>query len=205
MERFLMTQSLLSAWAYQFDCFEGCEDDAQAAFLRTLNREPGEVTEAMMNGRTFEDRVYRAAEGKTIRSDAKWREGALAIAEIIRGAQIQVKVSREIVVDGMTFLLYGILDALKAGVIYDVKFLSKSLSSADVYGKYLQSAQHPAYFYLVPEAREFQYLASDGDEVYIETYQRDQTRGINEIIHDFIVSITSQGLLELYKEKWLAL
>ena len=156
MERFLMTQSLLSAWAYQFDCFEGCEDDAQAAFLRTLNREPGEVTEAMMNGRTFEDRVYRAAEGKTIRSDAKWREGALAIAEIIRGAQIQVKVSREIVVDGMTFLLYGILDALKAGVIYDVKFLSKSLSSADVYGKYLQSAQHPAYFYLVPEAREFQ-------------------------------------------------
>ena len=205
MERFLMTQSLLSAWAYQFDCFEGCEDDAQAAFLRTLNREPGEVTEAMMNGRTFEDRVYRAAEGKAIRSDAKWREGALAIAEIIRGAQIQVKVSREIVVDGMTFLLYGILDALKAGVIYDVKFLSKSLSSADVYGKYLQSAQHPAYFYLVPEAREFQYLASDGDEVYIETYQRDQTRGINEIIHDFIVSITSQGLLELYKEKWLAL
>ena len=117
MERYLMTQSLLSAWAYQFDCFEGCEDDAYAEFLRTLKREPGEQTEAMLNGLTFEDRVYRAANGDTIRSDAKWRTGALAIADIIRGAQIQVRVSQEIVVDGMTFLLYGILDAVKAGVI----------------------------------------------------------------------------------------
>ena len=205
MERYLMTQSLLSAWAYQFDCFEGCEEDAHAEFLRTLRSEPGETTEAMLNGRTFEDRVYRAAEGNTIRSDAKWRTGALAIADIIKGGQFQVKISREITVDGMKFLVYGILDALKAGVIYDVKFMSRSMNSSDVYGKYLQSAQHPAYFYLVPEAAEFKYLVSDGEDVYIEEYRRDQTRGIDEIIHDFIDSITKQGLLELYKEKWLAL
>ena len=205
MERYLMTQSLLSAWAYQFDCFEGCEDDAQASFLRTLRREPGETTEAMLNGQTFEDRVYRAANGETIRSDAKWRTGALAIADIIRGAQIQVKVSREIEVDGMTFLLYGILDALKAGVIYDVKFMSKSMGGVDVYGKYLESAQHPAYFYLVPEATEFKYLLSDGEDLYIESYRREDVRPISAFIHEFIDSIRQQGLMDLYKEKWLAL
>ena len=205
MERFLMTQSLLSAWAYTFDCFEGCEDDAQAEFLRTLRREPGETTEAMLNGRTFEDRVYSAAEGKTIRSDAKWRTGALAIADIIRGAQIQVKASREITVDGMKFLVFGILDALKAGVIYDVKFMSKSMNSADIYGKYLESAQHPAYFYLVPEATEFKYLVSDGDDIYIETYRREDTRPISDFIHEFIASIKQQGLMDVYKEHWRAL
>ena len=205
MERYLMTQSLLSAWAYQFDCFEGCEEDAQAEFLRTLKREPGETTEAMLNGITFEERVYRAANGETIRSDAKWREGALKVADIIRGAQIQVKVSREIEVDGMTFLLYGILDALKAGTIYDVKFMNKSMGGVDVYGKYLDSAQHPAYFYLVPEASEFTYLLSDGDDLYIETYRREDTRPISAFIHEFIESIRQQGLMDTYKEHWRAL
>ena len=201
MERYLMTQSLLSAWAYQFDCFECCEDNAQAEFLRVLRREQGEQTEAMLNGISFEDKVYRAANGAAI-GDAKWRTGALAIADIIRGAQIQVKISREIEVDGITFLLYGILDALKAGTIYDVKFMNKSMNSADVYGKYLDSAQHPAYFYLVPEASEFTYLLSDGDDLYIETYRREDTLPISSFIHDFIGSIRQQGLMELYKEHW---
>lgn len=205
MARYLMTQSLLSSWAYTFDCFEGCEEDAQADFLRTLRREPGEQTEAMLNGISFETGVYLAAANLPDKPNEKWINGTKTVADIIRGAQVQVKVSREIVVDGMSFLLYGILDALKAGVIYDVKFLNKSMNSADLYGKYLNSAQHPAYFYLVPNATEFQYLVSDGEDVYIERYQRDQTRGIDEIIHDFIDSITKQGLLDLYKEKWLAL
>ena len=203
--RYLITQSLLSAWAYQFDCFEGCEEDAQAAFLRTLRREPGEQTEAILNGISFETGVYLAAAGLPDKPNPKWERGTKAVADIIRGAQIQVKVSREITVDGMTFLLYGILDALEAGVIYDVKFMNKSMNSVDVYGKYLESAQHPAYFYLVPEAMLFKYILSDGDDVYIEEYRREDTRPISAFIHDFIESIRQQGLMEIYKEKWLAL
>lgn len=205
MERYHMTKTLLEAWQYTFDCFEGCEEKAYEDFLRTLNRQPAEETEAMMNGRTFEDRVYRAANGETIRSDAKWRTGALAIADIIRGAQIQVVGRRDIEVDGMTFEVMGILDALKAGVIYDVKFLSKSMNSVDVYGKYLTCSQHPAYFYIVPEAMEFQYLVSDGEDVYIEAYRREQSRHIGEFIHEFIQSVRSMGLLDLYREKWVLL
>ena len=189
--------------AHCFSCYEGYEEEAYADFLRTLRREPSETTEAMMNGLTFEDRVYRAAAGKTIRSDAKWREGALKVAEVIKGAQIQVPISRPIEVDGTTYLLNGVLDALKAGVIYDVKFLNKSLGSSDVYGKWLNCTQHPAYFYLVHEAHEFQYVGSDGEDIYIETYQRDQTPYIGEIIHDFLEFLKSEGLTDVFMEKWV--
>jgi hypothetical protein len=197
-----ITKTLLESWRYCFSCAEGYEDEAYADFLKTLRREPSETTEAMLNGLAFEDRCYRAAEGKTIRSDAKWREGALKVAEVIKGAQIQVPISRPIEVDGTTYLLKGILDALRAGVIYDVKFLNKSLGSADVYGKWLNCTQHPAYFYLVPEAHEFQYVGSDGSDVYIETYQRDQTPYIGEIIHDFLEFLKGEGLMDVFAERW---
>ena len=197
-----ITKTLLESWRYCFSCAEGYEDEAYADFLKTLRREPSETTEAMMNGLAFEDRCYRAAEGKTIRSDAKWREGALKVAEVIKGAQIQVPISRPIEVDGTTYLLKGILDALRAGVIYDVKFLNKSIGSADVYGKWLNCTQHPAYFYLVPEAHEFQYVSSDGSDVYIETYQRDQTPYIGEIIHDFLEFLKGEGLMDVFAERW---
>ena len=55
----------------------------------------------------------------------------------------------------------------------------------------------------MPEAYEFQYLVSDGEDVYIETYRREQSRSIGEIIHDFLESIKAMGLMDLYKEKWL--
>lgn len=197
-----ITKTLLESWRYCFSCAEGYEDEAYADFLKTLRREPSETTEAMLNGLAFEDRCYRAAEGKTIRSDAKWREGALKVAEVIKGAQIQVPISRPIEVDGTTYLLKGILDALRAGVIYDVKFLNKSIGSADVYGKWLNCTQHPAYFYLVPEAHEFQYVSSDGSDVYIETYQRDQTPYIGEIIHDFLEFLKGEGLMDVFAERW---
>ena len=197
-----ITKTLLESWRYCFSCAEGYEDEAYADFLKTLRREPSETTEAMLNGLAFEDRCYRAAEGKTIRSDAKWREGAMKVGEIIRGAQIQVPISRPIEVDGTTYLLKGILDALRAGVIYDVKFLNKSIGSADVYGKWLNCTQHPAYFYLVPEAHEFQYVGSDGSDVYIETYQRYQTPYIGEIIHDFLEFLKGEGLMDIFAERW---
>ena len=197
-----ISKSLLEAWQYMYDCHEGFEDDAYESFLKTLRREPEEPTEAMQNGLEFEDRVYRLANGGTLRSDAKWQNGAKMLAELIKGAQIQVPLQRTIEVDGETYLLKGVLDALKAGIIYDVKFLNKSMSGVDVYGKYLNCSQHPAYFYLVPEAREFKYLVSDGDDVYIEAYSREQTRHISEFIHDFLEDMRAKGLMDVFREAW---
>lgn len=204
MERYLITQSLVSSWAYMHDCYESCEEDALEEFKRTLLREKREPTEAMMNGLTFEREVYKAAMHLPRKDHPKWEPGIQKVAKIIEGSAVQVRLSRELIVDGTTFLVHGVLDALMAGTIFDVKFLNKSFGSVDLPNKYLQSAQHPFYFYLVPEADKFRYLVSDGQDLYIENYRPEDCRPAADIIREFINSITASGLLPLYKEKWLA-
>lgn len=102
----------------------------------------------------------------------------------------------------MDLLLYGILDALKAGTIYDVKFSNKSFGSAELAGKYLDSPQHSAYFYLIPEAHTFKYLVSDGEDLYTETYTRDATIPFPELAKMFLTSLDAMRLLDVYKEHW---
>ena len=204
MDHYLITHTLLSSWSYVFSCWEDGNEAANDDFLRTLNRLPSEETEAMRDGRAFEDEVYREAAGLPRQPHPKWESGIKKVAAYIRNAPVQVRVKREIQVDGVTYLVYGILDALKAGVIYDVKYVTKSFGSVDLAGKYLDSYQHPAYFYMVPEAYEFNYLVSDGTDLYKETYTPANTRPIADIISEFIRSIDGMGLLDLYKEKWLA-
>lgn len=204
MDRYLITQSLISSWQYVFDCHDGCEEDALASFMQTLNREKTEQTDAMLDGIAFENEVYKEASGVQRPCHKSWEPGIQKVAECIRGAQFQVKASRELTVGGITFLCYGILDSLKAGVISDVKYKVKSFGSIDLAGSYFDSSQHPMYFYLVPEAYEFRYLVSDGQDLYVEKYHPDECRDIKDIVAEFLDSITSMGLLPLYKEKWLA-
>ena len=82
-------------------------------------------------------------------------------------AQFQVAAYRDKRIDGVPFLLYGRLDALKAGTIYDTKFVRRYEA-----GKYVSSPQHPMYFDCVPEASRFVYVVSDGKFVYQEEYRR---------------------------------
>lgn len=100
----------------------------------------------------------------------------------------------------MTLLLYGRLDVLKAGVSYDIKF-----SGSYEAGKYLDSTQHPMYLEIVPEATKFTYLVSNGSAVWPETYTREETPSIIPTISNFFDWLEMRGLMELYKEKWLAL
>lgn len=221
MERYLMTQTLLSSWGYMFNCYEDGAEEAYADFVRTLNRERGEQTEAMQNGIEFETLVYEISRGvycpkwqpaqetNPVSGEVfekyayhKWFSGAKQIAEIIKGAPTQVRVQRDIDIHGMSFLLYGILDAVSAGIIYDVKFLNKSFGSAELAGKYYDSPQHPAYLYMVPEARRFEYLVSDGNDLYKEVYDRRITRPIADIMDEFVQSLEAMNLLDVYKEKW---
>lgn len=200
MDRFLITQSLLSSWNYIFSCRDGYEDDAMEEFKKKLLREPTEPSEAMLNGIAFEEEVYKESAGVQRTPHPLWESGITAVASIIQGAPVQIRLSKEAEIGGHRFLLYGILDALKAGVIYDVKF-SRSYEA----GKFLDSPQHSMYLELVPEAWAFTYLVSDGKDLYRETYRRKETTPIQEIIEQFIGSITDMGLFETYKEHWLAL
>lgn len=200
--RYQITQTLIGSWVYLSNCRDECKEDAYNDFLNTLNRIPTEPNEAMQNGLEFEKAVYAVAKGDLLQSGHKWANGISSVATAIKGAQTQVKASRELRIGDMTLFVYGILDALKAGTIYDVKFLNKSFGSAELAGKYLDSPQHPTYFYIVPEAREFIYLVSDGEDLYTERYTRENSRPFEEVAREFLASLAAMNLLDTYKEKW---
>lgn len=200
MGRCLMTHSLLSSWLYTMkeNPFEDMttERDPMAEFMQTLRREPTPTTEAMQNGIDFEDLVTDIIHG---RADPKapWYTAAERVARRCAGGVLQYKARKPIEVGGVQLLLYGRLDCLKAGEIIDVKF-SKSY---DV-GKYFSSTQHPTYFELIPEARRFTYLVSNGSAVWPETYRRDEAPSIFPVISDFLDWLRATDLIGLYLEKW---
>lgn len=208
MARYMITQSLLSSWLYIFDCWEGQEESAMDSFLRALRKEPEELDEErqqiIQNGIDFEQAVYAEASGQLREPLPKWERGICEIASFLKDAQFQVKVWREIKVAGMTFLVYGILDALCAGVISDVKFKNKSFGSLDLAGNYLNSPQHPLYFFMVPEARLFRYMVSDGQDLYIEQYEPEDCITAGELILHFIQFLKANNLLETYMQYWQA-
>lgn len=222
VKRYLMTHSLLSSWLYVLkeNPYEDAttEKDPMAEFMQTLRREPTPTTEAMQKGIDFEDLTTAILTGqqtvkwherdfktKEVREvlvpvkEHKWLEPANAVAEIIRGGQLQYRARKLIRVGTMDLVLYGRLDALKAGTVYDIKFSGKYER-----GKYTDSTQHPVYLKLIPEAEAFTYLVSNGTELWTETYRREETRDIEPIIYDFLDWLYCMGLMDLYREKWLA-
>lgn len=225
-DRYILTQSLLSAYAYMFDCYEGGEDDAKAEFEQTLLRIKSPPTAAMKNGIDFENLVYSIVtntfrpafvpDGTLCKASygdnepmgknvyPKWYPGAKAIADRLMGAQLQVRASRPITIDGAQYLIYGVLDGLRAGVIYDVKFKNKSFGKLDLAGSYRESPQHPFYFYIVPEAFEFQYLVSDGEDLYTEIYHPDECPTAERIIRPFLSYLESEKLMDVYRQHWKA-
>jgi hypothetical protein len=207
MSRYLMTHSLLASWLYAMK--EDPYADATTErvpykeFLDVLNRVPTPTTEAMQNGLDFEDLVQVIAEHGSIPygyGEEKWYDAAAKVANIVRGGQFQYKAKNVVTVGGIEFLLYGRLDVLKAGTIYDIKF-SKSYDR----GKYFSSTQHPLYLKLIPEAREFIYLISNGTDVWTETYTPTETRSIFPVISDFTDWLVDHELWKIYAEKWEAL
>ena len=207
--RYLITQSLLSAWNYVHTCYPGCEEDAMASFLSTLRKEPEDLTEDqiqnMQNGIAFESAVYAKALGKENNANPKWQSGIEAVAAFVIGAQFQVKLKRELQIGDITFLVYGVLDALKAGTISDIKFKNKSFGSLDLPGEYFDSPQHPIFFYLAPEAHEFQYLVSDGVDLYIERYTPEETVSAESLIAEFVEFLKASDLMGEYQKYWQAL
>lgn len=190
--KFLITQSLLSSWLYTYKLDNGYED-----FLNSLNRIRKPPTRAMLDGTQFEGMVNAVCNGRPIERENKLYDVVMQTVDIVKGAQQQVKLSRDVEVNGVRFVLYGVLDFLKAGVIYDTKF-----SKTYHYGKYLDSPQHPMYFALVPEAKRFEYVICDGSWVYREAYEPEDVEPIETTIKQFMEFLDRQNLVDLYCEKW---
>lgn len=189
--KFLLTQSLLSSWQY---ALKGGEWDE---FLSTLRREKKPQSKAMLDGIRFENVVHSVSEGAEIGPDQEWYRPVLEVCNIISGGQYQVKASRDLIVDDVHFVCYGILDFLKEGIIYDTKF-----SKTYKVGKYLDSPQHPMYFYLCPEVRRFEYIISDGNYVYREGYDPEDADPIEKTIRQFMSWLDKTNLVDLYCQNW---
>lgn len=231
--QYLMTQSLLSSWQwlykardahpYDEDKAEAAAEKAEADFMRVLRRERGEPSPAMLAGRDFEALCYDIADGRFRPGfsqngayEPNFGEvmgapelpptypGALQVARIINGGAWQVKASKRVSVGGRDFLLYGILDAVKAGTIYDIKFKSRPLGSVDLPGLFADSPQHAMYLRLMPEATRFEYLVSDGALLYTEAYERGDVAPIEAIIADFMEYLNRACLVSVYERHWAA-
>lgn len=190
--KYLITQSLLSAWNWIYKSDNGYED-----FLKTLHRKKTKPNQAMLDGQQFENMVTAACEGASPPEGHKWEKGILGVTDYVRDGAFQVKLSRNMRVFNVNFVLYGILDVLKSGIIYDIKF-----SKTYHYGKYADSPQHPMYFALCPEARRFTYIISDGKEVYREPYRPDEVQPIEKEIAGFLAFLEMRRLSDVYFKNW---
>lgn len=196
---FLITPSLLNSWLYIYECVNKvresesdtiCLEDKQSDamvkakgdFINTLNRIPSEPNQYMLDGIQFEQDCY---DGKT------------CISPIIEGGAFQIVGKKNVIINGLNILMYGRLDVLKGGVIYDIKRVQKYNIQ-----KYKWSAQHGFYLDLFNRAYKFEYLAYDGNRLHREIYYKDEYKPTQEVISEFLNWLNNNNLLEIYKEKW---
>ena len=159
-KRYRITTTLLNSWQYIWDCVnyvvetendELSKEDkitiaqgkAKADFVSYLNRIPIPDNENMRLGREYEDKVCNGLDE--------------VFSPIVEGGAFQVIVTKDVDILGVPITLYGVLDVLKGGRIYDIKRIRKNYK----YPKYKTSHQHGMYLYLVPEAIDFTYLMCD--------------------------------------------
>lgn len=190
--KFRLTQSLVSAYLWTFKKEDGYED-----FLSVLNREKKQPTVAMLDGIRFENVLNSVLLGEHLPEDHEWKFPITEMAEELWGAQQQVTLFREINVDGVDFLIHGVLDYLRAGHIWDCKF-----SKRYELNKYLGSPQTAFYMYLVPEAFDMTYIISDGKYVYREKYPREIVDPIEPYIRNFMQFLDMHNLVNIYTERW---
>ena len=167
-------------------------------FLQTLNRLPTPSNESIEKGFMFE----------------KWcEENCLEV----QGRVFQYAEKKQININGMKFLLYGRMDCIKAGVIYDFKYTGNYEC-----GKYYGNVQTPAYFELLPEALEMKYIitnkcetlfrmeSEDNNEltigtIFTERYTREEITHISSYILEFMNWLEFHGYMELYKRNFVSM
>ncbi len=211
--KYLITQSLLSAWLYIFNCYEDNSAQAREDFLKCLRRERAEPSEEMLRGISFEDAVnaYLNGDGEAPEHYAETysKRGGEAeeaacvrkVAEIMRGGVYQLTAYKDKRIAGIDFLLMAKCDWVTAGVIKDCKRVTNYEP-----GKYLNSVQHPMYLEVLDKAYRFDYVVCDGSEVYLtDSYTReDMPQTIEQIITQFVDYLKSENLLGTYFEYWKA-
>jgi len=189
-----ITKSLLDSWLWAFKRDDGWDD-----FLSVLHREKKPPTQAMLDGTRFENVLNNVLNGESIAEDHEWYAVIMEMSKYLKRSQQQVTLFQDCEVNGQPFLLHGVLDYLHAGSIWDCKFTKNYHLNKYFWEGTSQTAMYLA---LVPEARDFTYIISDGKYVYRERYPRDIVPTIEPTINNFMQYLKKHGLWEVYCEKW---
>lgn len=193
-----LTQSLLSSWRYFLNSEDAYSESAYQSFLSALRREKTEPSKAMLDGIKFEDYINATVRGESPEGvPPKWEKAVKKFSRICAGGQPQVPASGGMDIRGHHIMVYGLCDYVKAGVIYDIKKVTRY-----EYGKYFESPQHPMYMRLLPEAKKFTYLIFDGTHTYMETYRPGDFPPIEFTVSEFIGWLQEMNLFEEYKTYW---
>jgi len=190
-----ISPSLINSLNYALTCDDDKREAAMESFMAALRREKRPTTAAQQSGIAFETMVNRY-----ILSDGtEMPENSVAriFGQRLRGASLQVECTKNIEAGGEKYRLKGIMDALRAGIIYDFKYTE----SYD-YGKFADSAQHPAYMELLPEAMRFDYYITDGKYAYLEQYRRGEFTPIHDYIARFRRELRGLGIDDIYIKNW---
>ncbi len=164
--KYLITPSLYNAYTYyaktNFEIYgdkaEEIEAKALQDWLNTLNKVKTPTNEILQRGIDFENAVRAITEGCPAE-----HENATDVAEIVKDGMWQVKLSKKV----SNYVLYGIADVIKRDTVYDIK----RVTSYDC-PKYEQSIQHLIYLEC-SGLENFEYLVSDGKNLYREYYHKD--------------------------------
>lgn len=189
-----ITKSLLDSWLWAFKREDGWDD-----FLSTLHREKKPPTQAMLDGKRFENVLNNVLKGEEIPAGHEWASVITEMSKNLHGAQQQVVLFSDCEVNGQPFLLHGVLDYLLAGSIWDCKF-TKNYHLNKYFWEW--TSQTAMYMAITPEARDFTYIISDGKYVYREKYPRDIVPPIEPTINNFMQYLKKHGLWDVYCEKW---
>lgn len=210
--RYRITATLLNSWQYIWDCVDyvvESENDtlskedkiilaqgkAKSDFVDLLMRKPIPDNENMRLGREYEEKVCNGEDE--------------VFSPIIEGGAFQVTITKDVDILGVPITLYGVLDVLKKGKIYDIKRIRKPYK----YPKYKKSLQHPMYLYLADQTLDFTYLMCD-DRVdskqeesrkkahNFEVYERDNVVDIIEVCKQFISWLKANDLFEIFTQYW---
>lgn len=190
MSKYYITPTLLNSWQYNI------KNGTLEEFIKVLNKEEFEPSESILKGFEYEKYMQENFE------------------ETLGGAY-QVKVSKEY----GDYLLYGIIDCLKGGIIYDYKYTK----NYEV-GKFFNNHQTLMYLEMVPEAKKMIYLITNKFEkkeypdlnvkdvskveyevgdIFREEYTKDMfPETIDSILHKFEQWLKQYNLFNIYEEKW---
>lgn len=196
MQRVRITKTLLDSWLWIPK-----KDDGYEAFLKTLRREKTPPTAAMLDGIRFENVLNNTLDGVPIEPDHEWYNPITEMAAELDGSVQQVNLYANTTVDGVPFLLHGVLDYLREGHIWDCKY-SKRYELNKYYWEH--TSQTAMYLALVPEAFDFTYIISDGKYVYREKYPRDIVPPIEITIKNYMIFLDRMNLVDIYIENWRA-